>query len=161
MNSKQKYLVPALMLALVAGCSANKTDKAAVTTSPVVMVCEHGAVKSLIATVLFDKEAKKRGLPFRAVSRGLTPYEKVPDKIAKALESDGFNISSFKPQKLSSQEFDNSSHVIAIGVDLSAFQGAAASSILQWDDIPPCPVRSRRPQQQCHRHPYDGADEPN
>jgi hypothetical protein len=36
----------------------------------VVFVCEHGSVKSLIASTYFNQRAKARGLAFAAVARG-------------------------------------------------------------------------------------------
>ncbi|MGB5132925.1 MAG: hypothetical protein WBO00_09940 [Steroidobacteraceae bacterium] len=46
--------------------------------SQIALVCEHGSVKSLIAASLFDRAAGQRGLPFRAVSRGVNPEQHVP-----------------------------------------------------------------------------------
>ncbi len=142
MNAKPNHIVFCLALTLpfLLGSATNAADTAAATTPPVVMVCEHGTVKSVIAVQLFDQEAKERGLPFRAISRGIAPDEHIPGKIAQALENDGFDVSDFKSQKLSSQDVSSSSRVIAIGSDLSAFQGDSASPIQQWDDIPPASV---------------------
>ncbi|MGH9334858.1 MAG: hypothetical protein ACRD21_14045, partial [Vicinamibacteria bacterium] len=39
----------------------------------VVFVCEHGAAKSVIAAAHFNRLAKERELPFRAISRGTVP----------------------------------------------------------------------------------------
>ncbi len=137
MNAKKDFLLLlVLTLAVLLAGRTHAANKAA-TKAPIVMVCHHGTVKSLIAALLFDQEAKARGLPFRAISRGVTPDEEVPGKIASALEADGFKISDFEPQELSNRDLDKASHVIAIGVDLSAFQGGATATILQWNDIPP------------------------
>jgi len=43
------------------------------TPAPLVFVCEHGNVKSLIAASLFNKAATDRGSPLRAMSRGVNP----------------------------------------------------------------------------------------
>ncbi len=128
----------AILLTLFAGSSP--ADHSAPTPPSVVMVCEHGAVKSLIASLLFDREAVARDLPFRAISRGVDPYETVPAKIATALEEDGFDIAGFDPQKLSMQEVAMSARVVTIGADLSEFQSETASTILEWDDVPPASV---------------------
>ena len=55
-------------LALICGIAA--ADAAA---TKVVFVCEHGNVKSLMAASCFNQLAEQRGLPFRAVSRGVAP----------------------------------------------------------------------------------------
>ncbi|MEM7351146.1 MAG: hypothetical protein AAF657_10095 [Acidobacteriota bacterium] len=136
-NSKS-VLSLALGLSMVCGIAAADTDSA--TSSPVVMVCKHGAVKRLLAVKLFDQEASARGLELRAISRGLEPYEAVPGKIADALARDGFDVSDFDPSKLSKQEVAESLRVVSIGADLSEFRDEATSAILQWDDVPPASV---------------------
>jgi len=139
MNAKPTYLVffLGLVLFFLTGLGAAKE---AATTSTVVLVCEHGTVKSLIASRLFDQEAAERGLALRAVSRGVSPDETVPRKIAVALAKDGFDVSSFEPRKLSGSDVAKASRVVAIGSDLSAFQAEAAAPIVQWDDVPPASV---------------------
>jgi arsenate reductase len=109
-------------------------------TAPVVFVCEHGNVKSLIAASLFEQVAKKRGLPFRAVSRGLSPESSVPPKIADALRSDGVEIASFKPQPLTPRDVSTASQVIAIGVDISSFVHEDQVSTELWSDVPPASI---------------------
>ncbi len=138
MNTKRNHpiLFLSLTLALLSGYGANATEKAEAMTSPVVMVCENGAVKSVIAARLFDQEAMKRGLHLRAISRGVSPEEYIPENIVEDLATDGFDVSSLRPQALSNQEAANSARLIAIGTDLSAFQSDAPSPILQWDGIP-------------------------
>lgn len=106
----------------------------------VVFVCEHGSVKSLIATLLFDKTAVDRGQTYRAVSRGISPDEHVPSGIAAALREDGFDIEGFRPQGLSRDDVAGATRVIAIGVDLSAHNGVARAPILSWDDVPAASV---------------------
>lgn len=147
MRSKRYHFVLCLglILALVGvnrGHAADQPteDVSAEEVSTVVMVCEHGTVKSVIAALLFDHEAKQRGLSFRAMSRGITVDDHVPDKIARALEDDGFRVSGFEPQKLSNQDVADATRVIAIGTDLSAFQGDGVPTIQQWDDVPPASV---------------------
>ncbi|MCH9651176.1 MAG: hypothetical protein K0U98_23330 [Deltaproteobacteria bacterium] len=142
MANKWKYSVLCLGLVLglysASGVAAANSDQA--TTPSVVMVCEHGTVKSLIAAKLFDQEASQRGLALRAVSRGMHPDEAVPAKIAKALENDGFDISGFDPEKLSKPDVTGSLRVVAIGADLAATGDGAPSPILRWDDVPPASV---------------------
>src|SRR5262249_61809100 len=67
---------------------------------PVVFVCEHGNVKSLIAREWFNRLAAERGLPVRAVSRGLSPEASVPPAIAERLRRDGFDVSGFETRAL-------------------------------------------------------------
>lgn len=143
-------LIATLTVASLSGCISEKheTAKAAstevvsaeVVSTEVVFVCEHGSVKSLIGATLFDKQAKERGLPYRAISRGLTPDESVPAKIADALLSDGAEVADYVPQKLSLTEAESATQIVAIGVDLSSFDQNDSLPIAAWNDIPPASV---------------------
>jgi chromate transporter len=53
-------------------------------TRTVVFVCEHGSAKSVVAASLFDRMAKERGLPVRAISRGTTPDASVPARASSS-----------------------------------------------------------------------------
>jgi arsenate reductase (thioredoxin) len=102
----------------------------------IVMVCEHGSVKSLMAASLFNRRATARGLPFRAVSRGVNPDAAVPKAIAAALERDGFDVSHFVPTLASAGDLTKARRVVAIGVDLASIAPAAAPVVRHWDDVP-------------------------
>jgi len=133
----------ALLLSLIAMSAFVAADTKATETAEtgtVVMICEHGAVKSVIAAWLFDQEAEERGLPYRAISRGLDLYEAIPPKISKTLEADGFDVSSFTPEELTGEDLTSSKAVAAIGVDLSAFEESAGAKVQEWDEIPPASV---------------------
>jgi arsenate reductase len=132
--------VAALSLAPIADSQDSATARTDASPAPVVFVCEHGNVKSLIGASLFDKVAKERGLPFRAVSRGVTPESSVPPKIVAALRGDSVDVEGFKPQPLTARDISAASRVIAIGVDLSSFTGEALAPIELWSDVPPASV---------------------
>ena len=106
----------------------------------IVMVCEHGSVKSLMAASQFNRRAKERGLPFRAVSRGVSPDAAVPAKIAEALGRDGFDVSHFVPAHATAGELTTARRVVAIGVDVASIAPEAASKTSRWDDVPPASV---------------------
>jgi arsenate reductase (thioredoxin) len=115
-------------------------DSNELSSSSVVFVCEHGSVKSLIGASLFDQVAKKRGLPFRAVSRGVSPDARVPPSIVAALRNDGIELETFKPQPVSAVEINAAARVIAIGVDVWSLPDGKRSSIEQWNDVPAASV---------------------
>ena len=106
--------------------------------APVVFVCKHGNVKSLIASSLFNKAARERGLPFRSVSRGVTPEASVPPKIAEALRNYGVEVAGYKPKRLSALDVSGAERTIAIGVGLTNF--SAGKPVEVWSDIPPASV---------------------
>jgi len=53
----------------------------------VVFVCEHGAAKSLIATLYFNQLAAERGLAARAAFRGVDPQDALSVRAAAASAS--------------------------------------------------------------------------
>jgi hypothetical protein len=110
------------------------------TPAPIVFVCEHGNVKSLIAASLFNKAATERGSPLRAISRGVNPEPGVPDKIAAALRADGVDVSGFEPRALTKADIAGASRVVAIGVDPTVLHLPVGTPVQRWDDVPPASV---------------------
>ena len=108
--------------------------------APVVFVCDHGSVKSLMAASLFDQAAARRGLRVRALSRGVNPDAAVPPAIATAMGQDGFNVANFRPQALSDRDVAGAVRVVAIGVDLSEHDGQVRAPIASWNGVPPASV---------------------
>jgi arsenate reductase len=107
---------------------------------PVLMVCEHGSVKSLMAASLFNQAAAERGLPFRAISRGVNPDESVPAQVAAALTKEGFDIKDFVPARFTATEVESAARIIVIGVDPAALSPDAKVSIDSWNDVPAASV---------------------
>jgi hypothetical protein len=66
--------------------------------APVVFVCEHGSVRSLIAMDYFNRSAGERGLAYRAGARGTAPDATVPGPVREGLREDGFVVSGFVPR---------------------------------------------------------------
>ena len=110
------------------------------TTAPVLMVCEHGSVKSLMAASLFNQAAAERHLPYRAISRGVNPDPSVPPPIVAALAQEGFDVKDFVPARFSGADLAGASRVIAIGVDPAAVSPGANVPIDTWSDVPAASV---------------------
>ena len=127
-------------LLVTQGCRNAAPGHAAPIKENVVLVCEHGNVKSLIAASLFNQLASARGLPFRAESRGLNPESGVPASIVEALRAEGIDVAIFNPRALSDQDAASASRVVAIGVDLTSFAADTRAPIDLWSDIPPASV---------------------
>ena len=134
-----RALLTAIVLASV-GCAGIAGAQSSTVVSPVVFVCEHGNVKSLIASSLFDRAATERGLPFRSVSRGVSPDLTVSQKISDTLRGEGFDVSNYRPEQLSKQDVSKASLVVAIGVDFSRFSTQPNKPVVSWGDIPPVSV---------------------
>jgi arsenate reductase (thioredoxin) len=106
-------------------------------TRQVLFVCEHGNVKSLMAATYFNELARSRGLPFRAVSRGLEPdSDSVPEFVKTSLAAEGYDVSTFRPQRLTDDDVTVSARVIAISTTLPAEAASKAAQSEQWNDVP-------------------------
>jgi protein-tyrosine-phosphatase len=109
---------------------------------PVVFICEHGSAKSLIAREWFDRLAKERGLPVRAVSLGVKPDAAVPGAIAEALGKDGFDVHAFVPSRADAAALEGASLVVAIGLEApGALPVQPGDALEAWDGIPPTAPR--------------------
>jgi arsenate reductase (thioredoxin) len=130
-------MLRSLLIALVVltGCEARAAEPAP--TRQVLFVCEHGNVKSLMAATYFNELARSRGLPFRAVSRGLAPdSDSVPEFVKAPLAAQGYDVSTFRPQRLTDDDITASARVIAISTALPAEAASTAAQSEQWNDVP-------------------------
>ncbi len=107
----------------------------------VVFVCAHGNVKSLIASVWFDRLAAERGVAARSTARGLTPENPVPAPIAERLLREGFDVAGYEARGLAAADVEGASHLVLIGVDAPSWARRDGLAVLAWDDIPPASER--------------------
>jgi hypothetical protein len=102
--------------------------------APVVFVCEHGSVKSLVASV-FNRRAEERGLPYRAVAMGVAPDAAVPAPVRDGLRVDGFDVADFVPQAFEASAADHAALVVSFDQDVTKMLGGRVPH-LKWDDLP-------------------------
>jgi arsenate reductase (thioredoxin) len=100
----------------------------------VVFVCEHGSVKSLVASLCFNRRAQERGLPYRAVARGVTPST-VPTPVREGLRGDGFEVSDFVPQLFQASDADHAALVVSFDQEITKMVDGR-TRYLKWDDLP-------------------------
>jgi hypothetical protein len=98
----------------------------------VVFVCEHGSAKSVIAAAHFNRLAKQKGLPYRAVARGVTPDAVIPAQVVRGLSSDRIDVSAWRPAKIDEAELARAARVVTLGCELPASRTAH----VRWDDLP-------------------------
>ena len=121
-------------LALVSSASLAAEQSPA---EQVLFVCERGNVKSLMAASYFNQLAAQRGLPWRAVARGISPDSTtVPKSIAAALLAEGVDVSEFRPAKVDATEAADAVQIVMIGTDLPARIGGDEQRIERWNDVP-------------------------
>jgi arsenate reductase (thioredoxin) len=127
-----------VLCALTLMCSsgaAQTRETSAPQPSRLVFVCEHGSAKSLIAATFFNRIAAERGLPVRAIARGLTPVRKVPERVVHALRAEGFDVASFEPARASDEELSVATRVVGMEIERSAL-GPKTVSVEIWEDMP-------------------------
>jgi arsenate reductase len=129
--------IPAVALCVTFAHAQPAQPKSDATTSTVVFVCEHGAAKSVVAAAHFNRLAKERGLPFRAVSRGTKPDAVVAPAVRKGLASDGIDVSTWRPTAVSDQDVRQAAQVVSLATDLPSTKPFVKSKLLEWNDIPP------------------------
>jgi arsenate reductase len=133
--------VLALGFALAVRLSESHSAEGATAKVQVLMVCEHGNVKSLMAASYFNELALARHLPFVAVARGSAPDSTtVPPAIVAGLRVDGFEMSQFHPTKVAASDVAAADRVILISTDLPADISVDSRQLEQWSDVPPASV---------------------
>ena len=117
-----------IVAALTAGSAQGGDER-------IVFVCEHGAAKSVIATVYFNKLAAERGLPDRATYRGANPQAELSVSALTGLRDDGFAVPSAKPSPITTGDVTKATHIFAIGCSLPA-HAVSSGKAESWDDVP-------------------------
>ena len=101
----------------------------------VVFVCEHGAAKSMIAATLFNREATRRKLAVRAVSRGTLPDSEIPQVVRDGLRAEGIELGNIRPQGLDAADASWETLYVAFDVDLPP-SFASVENVRRWDALP-------------------------
>ena len=103
----------------------------------ILFVCEHGSARSVIAAAHFNRMAKEKGLPYRAVTRGANPDAEIPAGVRNELAADGLDVSTWRPQKVSDDDVQKADRVVTFACALPVKKQPAASKHSDWNDIPP------------------------
>ena len=102
----------------------------------ILFVCEHGSAKSVIAAAQFNDLANKKGLPYRAVARGIHPDKEIPLYVKSGLSAEGLDIQDSQPKPFTEKDVAKADLVITLGCALPAAKSAAAGKVLDWNDVP-------------------------
>ena len=101
----------------------------------VLFICEHGTVRSLMATLLFERYAREAGLRMTAISRGTAIDSVVPPWLQRALTTDHFVLGAWHPQALSATDLASARYVVSFDLP-TAISAGARSPRAQWDSLP-------------------------
>ena len=107
---------------------------AASNTTRVVFVCEHGAAKSMIAAVTFNRLAAEHGLHAHAVSRGTDPDSEIPGLVVDGLRAHGEDVRAVQPIGLSPADAADAGLFVVFDVEAPAIVGDV--SMRRWDGMP-------------------------
>ena len=125
-----RSVVGFLILAVVPLCGQKSKS---LPENTIVFVCEHGAAKSVIAAAHFNRLAKEKGLPHRAITRGTKPDPEIPAFIRDGLTADGLDVSGWTPRLLTEAEVRDGERVITLAC---ALPSKTARKAEEWNDIP-------------------------
>ena len=100
----------------------------------VVFVCLHGAAKSVVAAVYWNRFAAERGIEIRATAAGIDPEPEIPPSVRDGLRRDGLDIGHLRPRRVTRDELTSAARVVSFGCDLRDL--APDRAVERWDDVP-------------------------
>jgi len=124
--------MPALLL-LPGGISLAGQDKPQ--AESILFVCEHGSAKSLIAAAHFNRLAEQRGLPHRAIARGINPDPEIPEQVRASLAKDGLDVATWKPEKVAENDVREAARVVTFACKVP-FSRNITKKLVDWQDVP-------------------------
>lgn len=102
------------------------------TKKTIVFVCEHGAARSTIASLYFNKLAQENGLPYQSVFRALSRDSALTRETRNGLAQDGFSTNNLKPVDLTPADVEKNAMLISIDCAVPATYPIEYS----WNGIP-------------------------
>ncbi len=123
------FMATALAAGLAAATESSEKPRT------IVFVCLHGSVKSQMAAAHFNQIARERGLPFVAVSRGISVDSSIPGPIRDGLAMEGLAPLDNTPRSLTAEDASAASKVFAFDEVPDDKKGGA--NVTYWSDVPP------------------------
>ena len=124
-----------VIFALVASLLIGAQSRESQAPPTILFVCEHGAAKSVIAAVYFNKLAAERHLTVRATYRGTDPQADLSARTVEGLRADGLIPPTGKPTAIAEQDIARATHIFAIGCTLPE-NARASGKAADWSDVP-------------------------
>ena len=139
MNMTKTTVAAAIAIAgllSVRGSAQVTPAKSPMTPQTVLFVCEHGAAKSVIAAAHFNKIAKERGLPYRAVARGTAPDAAIPAGVRNGLTEAGLSLSVEKPVMVGQADVSGADRVVTFEIALPTSIASSRAAPTDWRSVP-------------------------
>lgn len=86
----------------------------------VLVVCLHGAAKSLIAASHLARLARERGIGMRAEFAGAEPDPELMPAAVAGLEAEGIDVRGQRPRRVTAVDIRSASRVVSFSCDLAA-----------------------------------------
>ena len=100
------------------------------TTSTVLFLCPHNALRSVIAAALLNQMADGRA---RGISAGTEPDERVNERTVTVLREVGIEVANEKPGKVTLEQLQQADRVVSLGCPLPPeLATAAAGKMEEW-----------------------------
>lgn len=123
----------ALFVAIVFVTPALAQSSAAPSKTPTVLfMCPHGAAKSVMASALFQKMAKERGLNVRVDAAGTDPEPELSKGVVARLQKENVPLVVSKPRAATAADMNTADVVISMGCDLSRLP-APKGELKSWN----------------------------
>ena len=100
----------------------------------IIFVCEHGAAKSIVASVWFNKLASQNGLSIRSIARGTHPDAELGPKAVEGLREDGLTPLESVPQKILLADVESAIHIVSFCEIPEEFKNKVTTE--SWADVP-------------------------
>jgi len=100
----------------------------------VLFVCLHGAAKSVLGAIYFQRLADERSVKLRAEFLGTEPDAELAPRVVRELRADGIDLGGRRPRAVTPADVTTASHIVTFGCDLGKL--AAEREVERWDDIP-------------------------
>lgn len=125
-----------LLLAAASIAQAQKPRAARTGAQTIVFVCEHGTVKSVVASTWFNQLARQRHLAIRAVSRGTDLQSEVPAFVREGLRRDGLALGPFTPTALADDDLRRALAVVTFDRPAVAARAIGTVPVMAWNGLP-------------------------
>ena len=103
-------------------------------TPVIVFVCEHGAAKSIIAAIYFNRFAREKKLNLHAIARGTHPDPELSSNTVAGLREDQLTPTELIPTKLTWEDIGMAQRIISFCELPDEYHQKAI--VEQWRDVP-------------------------
>jgi arsenate reductase (thioredoxin) len=126
------FIILCIFCSLSVFGQTKKLKQRATKEKTILFVCEHGAGRSAIAATYFNTIAKKNGLKYHAIFKGIDPQEALGLSTKNGFIKDSIDVSNLIPTKIEKTDFDKAYIVITLDCTLPE---TFKKPDLQWTGI--------------------------